>query len=157
MISCSVHSTYLTMSACSLFNISCLASATWKRHQTYTSWINLTEFKQHYQFICIDDTAVDTSLVLGSPASNETPRGSSRTRRGRTPAELQALATASLASPKITEKTASKPPAPGTPASRTPSIFIVASRSWVCDSGSICKMRTTRQVYITIMSPLSTN
>jgi hypothetical protein len=89
----------------------------------------------------MDDTAADTSLVLGSASSNETPRQSSRTRSGRTPAELQAFATALLASPKVTENTASKPPAPGTPASKTPSIFIVASSSRVCESGSIYKIR----------------
>lgn len=85
----------------------------------------------------MDDTAADTSLVLGSASSKDTPRLSSRTRSGRTPAELQAFATALLASPRVTEKIASNPPAPGTPASRTPSIFIVASNSWVWDSGSI--------------------
>ena len=93
----------------------------------------------------MDDTAAETSLVLGSASSSETPRWSTRTRRGRTPAELQAHATALLASPKVTEKTASKPPAPGTPASRTPSIFIVASSSCLCDSGSIYKIRAKGQ------------
>ena len=93
----------------------------------------------------MDDTAAETSLVLGSASSSETPRWSPRTRSGRTPAELQALATALLASPKVTEKTASKPPAPGTPASRTPSIFIVASSSCLCDSGSIYKIRAKGQ------------
>lgn len=78
------------------------------------------------------------SLVLGSALSNETPQGSSLTSMARTLSELHVFVTLLFESPKVTAKTASYPPAPGTPANNTPSKFIVASRRCVCDSGSIC-------------------
>lgn len=79
------------------------------------------------------------SFVLGSAVSKETPRGSSLTNKAKTLNELQDFVTWLPESPKVTANTASNPPAPGTPASKTPSILIVASKSLVCDSGSICK------------------
>jgi hypothetical protein len=90
------------------------------------------------QLIVTEERADETSLALGSPFSKQTPRGSSLTNRGRTPWELQVLIIGLwLASPKITAKTASNPPAPGTPANNTPSVSMVRSKIWVCDSGSI--------------------
>lgn len=79
------------------------------------------------------------SAVLGSPVSNDTPLGSSPTSKAKTLSELHALTRFGLESPKVTAKIASNPPAPGTPASKTPSMSMVASKSRVCDSGSICK------------------
>lgn len=84
------------------------------------------------------DTTDVISLVRGSAFSKETPQGSSVTGNGRTLSELQIFVTFVLEPPKVTANTASNPPAPGTPANKTPSKFIVASRSRVCDSGSIC-------------------
>ncbi|KAL1310103.1 hypothetical protein AAHE18_17G223300 [Arachis hypogaea] len=78
------------------------------------------------------------ALSTGSALSKETPQGSSLTRRARTLSELHVFVTLLLEYPKVTAKTASNPPAPGTPANNTPSKFSVASKSFVCDSGSIC-------------------
>ena len=88
--------------------------------------------------IWTEDTAAVTPLIRGSPLSRETPQGSSLTNKAKTFCELHILVTLLPESPKVTAKTASKPPAPGTPANKIPSMFIVASKSWVCDSGSIC-------------------
>lgn len=101
----------------------------------------------------MDEIADGISRVRGSPLSRETPRGSSFTKRGKTPSEVQIWVTLQLASsPNVIANTASNPPAPGTPARRTPSIFIVASRSRVCDSGSIC-VRIERKFSDRVLKP----
>lgn len=89
-----------------------------------------------------EETADVISVVSGSQLSKETPRGSSLTNNARTLSELHALAILSPESPSVTAKIASNPPAPGIPANRTPSMFIVAFRSRVCCSGSICNIKS---------------
>lgn len=98
------------------------------------------------------ETADVISVVRGSQLSKETPWGSSLTNKARTLTELHALVTLLPESPNVTAKTASNPPAPGTPANKTPSMSIVAFRSWVCDSGSICKSEGQRDYYGTANS-----
>lgn len=85
-----------------------------------------------------DETPDVIPVVRGSPLSRQTPCGSSLTNKAKTLCELHAWVSLLPESPNVIAKMASNPPAPGTPASRTPSAFIVESKSWVWDSGSIC-------------------
>ncbi len=63
-----------------------------------------------------EETAAVNPLVHGSALSRETPRGSSVTNKAKTLSELHILVTLLPEFPKVTAKTASKPPAPRTPA-----------------------------------------